>query len=502
MGLDFTTLHEDTLKYIFSFFPLKTLLNVKFVCKKFNTIIDKLIIDVFFKENPHLTGASIDLIKQQRQIRRLVLNNLDPFSYKVTKISFKIFFKATVKKKFYSPYFLLTMNKLFIFFQENIEIIDLETGNRKKIKNKISEDICFPPDLSREKISGCVSSILQKQNSITYKTSLSKGETAIFDPQKPGIIFVCKYQVIHHNINFIVLYKNNTQIEIVDIKTMDILFSHSFIGLSESRLDQQFLLIMNKEEVTGIDIKNRKILFMINKVEIKTIEIIDSQHFIIEKDDLQICDCKTGKILYTLPFSVNNYASMYAGHNFYLHISVFHELSEEEIQSSFTAGLGKFVAYEKKNANCFYLINTTNGKIESKFKTDTNVFVSKIILNRLIILSETEDGLKIDIYNLETSLLIDSYSFGRKTSIKFKFSPLNLLAIGKLSFPGGEDPFILDLISGGKYKYLSGTRKNENILLIDNDYCIKGKSKCKKIPLINRFQISIGIEIHHLSKKS
>lgn len=492
----FSSQPEEILKNIFSYCSLETLLKTNIVCKKFKNIISSLIIPVFLKENPYCIEANIDLIKQQRRIRLLVLDNLNHSSCKISKISFKRIFKKDFKL---TNHFII-LNKLYISVLNKIDIIDLETGQRKKIKYSVPKDNCF---LAKEACNQHPHKN-EEPHPIPYEIDMLMGQTTLFDPQRPGIVFVSKEQVIFRDLNFTILYKES-RIEIIDIKSNTVLFNRSFPGLNKSRLNQNLLLIMNEKELVGIDTENKKIIFSCKEFDIEELEIIDEKHFLINKSNkMEIFDCKTGEILHTLPDFLcfepdcfNHYKQRYDFN--------FQDVANQQNQTFFTAGCGKFVLFNKEDDRCFFLINAMHGQIERKFEMNTKEFSCKIVANRLIVLSDI-GAIRLDIYDLETGLPINSHQFAPEIFVRLKFDGLNPLVIGKFEdIENNMNIFILDLISGKKYDLLPKFKKlgSNSIFMANNNYFIEGswkKDVSKKI-LGSRYKLTAEIKIHHLSKK-
>lgn len=506
------TLPTELLQNIFFYCP-NTLLNR--VCKSWYGIVQDLINRNLLRENPHITGASLELFKQQKEIRYFVLKNLNSISlkYKITTLEFTN--KLRVRSKpFLQSQFLVASKKLFIVTLKRIEIIDLKTTKREIKKIATLKDICFPPQLSTEDLSSDLTLNFERQNSTTYSCekkiyssnfSCVEIYSCIFDPQKQGLTFICKDKILHHNPDLAILYRNDNQLEIVEIATKKVIFSLKFPNLDKTCFHQDVLIITNEAGlIQGINVKEGKVLFerYTGDSALERLAMIGDNHFVMQianKNQIEICSTITGQPLHILPLTLP----------FRVGLSAFYSLgNRKEMRIPFESE--KFVALKENTTLC--IVNTLTGAIEKEIKVQSLDFSVKIINSRLIISQIIDSDLSLDIYDFKTYNCLASHKFESASELGLTFDPLSLSKIGFGVFEtkATQNAFILDLVSGKKNILFpkdipyDGTRYNEQTQFFgENDYFVELDHKGyreKKLFKKDQYKTDFKIKIHHLSE--
>lgn len=135
---------EGLRNIIYDFVDLKTLINLKITCKKYNTIDNKKII-IYKKLKEYINIGTINLIKNEKAILQInFINNTKYFNIRFEV--FKILINKIIKKNNYSAIYLSSITDLlFLYHQEPNYIIW-----RKYFVNYLNDNI----------------SLIQKQNQL------------------------------------------------------------------------------------------------------------------------------------------------------------------------------------------------------------------------------------------------------------------------------------------------------------------------------------------------
>lgn len=428
----------DILLNIFYHLDLYSLLKVTQVCKLFNKLIDhRYILNSIHKDYPSISDHNLEFFKRDYSVTNLAAKNLEnQLKYKRIKLEFKLSSSQNV-----TPFFYSQLQRLYIFVNKKLKVIDLGKDTQKNVALKFLSDRYYPnskefkkPEklnlsLSRVHVSNLTHSSIQ--------ISLRK-LNIIFNVNTCTFEFFCKDKILCQTPKCIVLQNGQNQVELINIETNTLIYSFPFPDLKHYGFTEDLLILANEQhQIMGIDLKEGKERFK-KEEQLVALQVMDCNKFLLQTapNTTLICDGQTGQTLYSLPVSIKG------GHAL----------------RSFVSGSGKFVAY-KKNAKHFYIVDSNSGKIEKSYKSSSSNFEIHLASNRLII--QEHGSLALRMYDLTTYQeipisglpdLLMFHKFG--FHLDFEFSFLALLTLSQKSSQQDDKKemlYIFNLQSGHCY---------------------------------------------------